>query len=78
MTEDGGLSFTEMQLPMDQITDVPEPGKSYGLTLDDYQYLTMPQYDGATLRITVTSGSAESDGITFCSKDHGKTWTVEA
>ena len=78
MTEDGGISFTEIQLPMDQITEVPEPGKSYGLTLDDYQYLTMPQYDGATLRITVTSGSAESDGITFCSKDHGKTWTAEA
>lgn len=78
MTEDGGISFTEIQLPMDQITEVPEPGKSYGLTLDDYHYLTMPTYDGATLRMTVTSGSAESDGITFCSKDHGKTWTAEA
>ncbi len=78
MTEDGGLSFAEIQLPMDQITEVPEPGKSYGLTLDDYHYLTMPTYDGTTLRMTVTSGSAESDGITFCSKDHGKTWTVEA
>lgn len=78
MTEDGGLSFAEIQLPMDQITEVPEPGKSYGLTLDDYHYLTMPTYDGATLRMTVTSGSAESDGITFCSKDHGKTWTAEA
>lgn len=78
MTEDGGLSFAEIQLPMDQITEIPEPGKSYGLTLDDYHYLTMPTYDGTTLRMTVTSGSAESDGITFCSKDHGKTWTVEA
>ncbi len=78
MTEDGGLSFAEIQLPMDQITEVPEPGKSYGLTLDDYHYLTMPTYDGTTLRMTVTSGSAESDGITFCSKDHGKTWTAEA
>lgn len=78
MTEDGGLSFTEIQLPMDQITEVPEPGKSYGLTLDDYRYLTMPSYDGSTLRITVTSGSAESEGITFCSEDHGKTWTPEA
>ena len=78
MTEDGGLSFTEIQLPMDQITKVPEPGKSYGLTLDDYRYLTMPSYDGSTLRITVTSGSAENEGITFCSEDHGKTWTPEA
>lgn len=78
MTEDGGLSFTEIQLPMDQITEVPEPGKSYGLTLDDYRYLTMPQYDGTTLRITVTSGSAENEGISFCSEDHGKTWTPEA
>lgn len=78
MTEDGGLSFAEIQLPMDQITEVPESGKSYGLTLDDYHYLTMPTYDGTTLRMTVTSGSAESDGITFCSKDHGKTWTAEA
>lgn len=78
MTEDGGLSFAEIQLPMDQITEVSEPGKSYGLTLDDYHYLTMPTYDGTTLRMTVTSGSAESDGITFCSKDHGKTWTAEA
>ena len=74
MTEDGGLSFTEIQLPMDQITEVPEPGKSYGLTLDDYRYLTMPSYDGSTLRITVTSGSAENEGITFCSEDLGKTW----
>lgn len=78
MTEDGGLSFTEIQLPMDQITKVPETGKSYGLTLDDYRYLTMPSYDGSTLRITVTSGAVESDGITFCSEDNGKTWTPEA
>lgn len=77
MTEDGGLSFAEIQLPMDQITEVPEPGKSYGLTLDDYRYLTMPSYDGSTLRITVTSGSAESEGITFRSENHGKTWTAE-
>ena len=74
MTEDGGLSFTEIQLPMDQITEVPEPGKSYGLILDDYRYLTMPSYDGSTLCITVTSGADESDGITFCSEDLGKTW----
>ncbi len=76
MTEDGGIHFTEIQLPMDQITEVPEPGKSYGLTLDDYHYLTMPTYDGTTLRITVTSGSAESDGIEFHSTDSGKTWEV--
>ena len=61
---------------MDQITEVPEPGKSYGLTLDDYHYLTMPTYDGTTLRITVTSGSAENDGIEFHSTDSGKTWEV--
>ena len=76
MTEDGGIHFTEIQLPMDQITEVPEPGKSYGLTLDDYHYLTMPTYDGTTLRITVTSGSAENDGIEFHSTDSGKTWEV--
>ena len=76
MTEDGGIHFTEIQLPMNQITEVPEPGKSYGLTLDDYHYLTMPTYDGTTLRITVTSGSAESDGIEFHSTDSGKTWEV--
>ena len=76
MTEDGGIHFTEIQLPMDQTTEVPEPGKSYGLTLDDYHYLTMPTYDGTTLCITVTSGSAENDGIEFHSTDSGKTWEV--
>lgn len=76
ITEDGGQNFSEIKLPMNQITEVPEPGKSYGMTLDDYQYLTMPVYDGSTLQITVTTGSDEKAGIAFASADQGATWTL--
>lgn len=73
-TTDGGVSFQEIQLPMDQVTEVPEPGKTYGLTIADYQYLYMPVKDGDRLSITVTSSSAETGGILFYSEDNGENW----
>ena len=75
-TEDGGRSFTEIELPTEEITEVPEPGKSYGLTLENYQYLTMPTDDGTTLSLMLTPGAAENDSIRFCSEDQGKSWHI--
>lgn len=74
VTRDGGGHFEAISLPMDQVKEVPEPGKSDGLTRDDYQYLLMPTYEGKSLSILVTPGVGETEGILFRSDDNGTTW----
>ena len=50
--------------------------KEKGLTLDDYQYISMPKAKNNKLFITVTAGEGESDGIDFYSDDDGDSWNV--
>lgn len=76
MTKDGGVNFRQLILPMDKVTDIPKEGKENGLKLDDYQYLSMPEYKENKLFITVTSGVEESNGIEFYSEDYGENWNV--
>ena len=74
ITQDGGMSFEETKLPMGENIELPESAKEYGFTVEDYDYLNMPQKDGDVLTITVTTDSAESEGIIFQSSDSGVTW----
>ena len=74
ITRDGGMSFEEMELPMSMVTELPESAKEYGFTVEDYDYLNMPEKDDDALKITVTTDAAENDGIVFQSKDDGITW----
>ncbi len=74
ITRDGGMSFEEIELPMSTVTELPESAKEYGFTVEDYDYLDMPEKDAAALMITVTTDAAENDGIVFQSIDDGVTW----
>ena len=59
---------------MSTVTELPESAKKYGFTVEDYDYLTMPEKDADALTVTVTTDAEENDGIVFQSKDDGVTW----
>ncbi len=75
MTGDGGETFTQVQLPMDSVSQIPESGTEYGFTVSDYDYIGMPQEQDGTLTVLVTTGAGEQDGILFQSSDRGATWS---
>ena len=77
MTTDGGSTFTESILPMDQVTELPEHAEKYGHTLEDYAYLCMPVKDGDAFTIDVLTAAGENEGIRFRSEDGGVTWKYD-
>lgn len=77
MTKDGGSTFTEIQLPMDTVTELPETAEEYGYTLENYVYLCMPKKDGDVLTIDVLIEAVGKEGIRFRSEDGGETWTYD-
>ena len=48
--------------------------KEHGFTVEDYDYLNMPQIGATTLIIMVTTDKGDNDGIVFESEDGGDTW----
>lgn len=74
LTRDGGKTFEQINLPMEQVTDLPEIADEIGYAIEDYAYLHMPEIDGNTWKILLTTESSESDGIIFQSQDQGATW----
>ena len=74
VTKDGGKTLKEIELPMDTVTEYPPHMQEYGLTLEDYQYLEMPQQDGENYTIHVMSQSGEMEGLVFTSEDQGENW----
>ncbi len=77
MTKDGGSTFTEIVLPMSEVTRLPEHAEDYGHVLEDYSYLCMPEKDGNAFTISVLTGAGEEEGIRFRSEDEGATWTYD-
>ena len=77
MIRDGGETFTQVQLPMDSVSQIPEGGTKYGLTVNDYDYIGMPEEQDGALTVLVTTGAGEQDGILFQSSDQGATWAYE-
>lgn len=77
LTRDGGASFEKVRLPFEQVTELPETAEEYGLTMEDYDYLSMPEQDGEQLLIRVTSEEAQTDGFIFRSQDQGVTWEYQ-
>lgn len=78
ITQDGGVTFKKVELPMSMVTELPQFAKEYGFTIDDYDYLHMPEEKENVLTITVSTEGAESDGIVFQSEDKGKTWEYKS
>ena len=75
MTRDGGATFTQVQLPMDSVTELPESGREAGFTINDYDYLSMPEEQDGSLTILAVTGAGEQEGILFQSTDQGETWS---
>lgn len=77
MTTDGGSTFTQIQLPMDTVTELPENAQELGYTLESYAYLCMPEKDGEVWTIDVLAEAVGKEGLRFRSEDGGETWTYE-
>ena len=75
MTRDGGATFTQVQLPMDSVTELPESGREAGFTVNDYDYLSMPEEQDGSLTILAVTGAGEQEEILFQSTDQGETWS---
>lgn len=74
ITKDGGITFSKVELPMNNVTNLPEIAKELNFTIDDYAYLSMPAIENDVMLITVTTGALEKDGLIFQSVDQGLTW----
>ena len=76
ITRDGGVTFEKIVLPMDQVTKLPENAEEYEYTIEDYDYMFMPEMEENGWSILVTTARLYKDGITFFSEDDGVTWNV--
>ena len=76
-TQDGGRSFEKCEFPMDEIEELPESAESLGLTVEDYQFISMPEKEGDIYKVLVTTQAYEEEGIIFHSEDNGKTWIYD-
>ncbi len=76
VTRDGGTNFEIINLPFEKVENLPEKGKGYGLTIENYKYLKMPRMVGNKINILATPDSFEEEGIKFYSEDEGKTWQI--
>ena len=70
-TKDGGASFQKVELPWDQVTDIPDDVAGYG-------YLFLPEETGTGLKVTAAKDSSgQSMHLIFSSEDQGRTWNYE-
>ena len=69
------LGIPLLSAAMDTVTEYPPHMQEYGFTLEDYQYLEMPQQDGENYTIHVMSQSGEMEGLVFTSEDQGENWS---
>lgn len=76
VTRDGGTNFEIINLPYEKVQNLPEKGKEYGLTIENYKYLKMPRMVGNKIYILATPDSFEEEGIEFYSEDECKTWQI--
>lgn len=74
LTQDGGKTFSKIELSMDEVTELPDTAAQYGLEKSDYDYCEMPQQEDGKFTIKVISEQGETDGILFESTDNGNTW----
>ena len=74
VTRDGGATFTEMQMPVDTVTELPPLAAELAFTAADYAYLCMPEMEGELLTVLALTGAGETEGILYQSQDQGETW----
>ena len=74
VTMDGGMTFTEIQMPTDTVTELPELAEELDFTAADYDYLCMPELDGEQLSVLALTEASETEGILYQSEDQGEIW----
>ena len=74
VTRDGVQPFTELQLPLETVTELPPLAKELNFTIENYKYCEMPKKKEDILTIKLLTGAGEIQGIRFESKDNGETW----
>ena len=77
VTRDGGTTFTELQLPLETVTELPPLAKELNFTIENYKYCEMPKKKEDILTIKLLTGAGEIQGIRFESKDNGETWAYD-
>ena len=75
ITRDGGITFSKIELPMEDVQQLPQIANELNFTIADYAYLSMPEIDNDVMSIMVTTGASEKDGLLFQSFDVGVTWS---
>ena len=68
------MTFSEIQMPTDTVTGLPELAAELGFAAKDYAYLCMPKLDGSQLSVVALTGAGETEGILYQSEDQGETW----
>ena len=74
VTTDGGVTYTQMQMPGLSEEELPKIAEEYGYGTEDYDYLYMPEKAGAVLTVLAVPDAGGEDGGLFRSSDFGKTW----
>ena len=69
-----GFRIVSLIVPEEHGIPADQPRLRIGFTVEDFDYLNMPEKEDDTLTITVTTDAAEKDGIVFQSTDYGATW----
>ena len=77
VTSDGGVTFTQMEFPMEEVTELPDIADELGYTIADYDYAEMPQVSDGQLTVIIKAEYSSYEGLRFTSNDNGKTWMYE-
>ncbi len=75
LTRDGGKSFRKLEFPVDDTWEIPDRGKEYGYTPEDYLYFCIPEKTGDVLTVKAVTQAGETEGLVFQSQDRGETWS---
>lgn len=77
VTSDGGVTFTQMEFPMEEVTELPDIADELGYTIADYDYAEMPQVSDGQWTVIIKAEYSSYEGLRFTSNDNGKTWMYE-
>ena len=74
VTRDGGTTFTELQLPLETVTELPPLAKELNFTIENYKYCEEIQEEKEDILTIKTLTGAGEIPNRFESKDNGETW----
>lgn len=77
VTSDGGVTFTQMEISMEEVTELPDIADELGYTIADYDYAEMPQVSDGQWTVIIKAEYSSYGGLRFTSNDNGKTWMYE-